>query len=60
MFGVPSSLYVPIISTGIGNIQFFTPKFFFILCVLLDGCWGVFMIPQSIDHRYFLLVMCLP
>lgn len=29
MFGVPSSLYVPIISTGIGNIQFFTPKFFF-------------------------------
>ena len=37
MFGVPSSLYVPIISTGIGNIQFFTPKFFFIVCVLLNG-----------------------
>ena len=32
--GVPSSPYVPIISTGIGNIQFFLPKFFFMVLVL--------------------------
>ena len=32
--GVPSSPYVPIISTGIGNIQFLLPKFFFILFLL--------------------------
>jgi len=35
MFGVPSSLYVPIIRTGIGNIQFLTPKFFFMVISLL-------------------------
>ena len=34
MSGVPSSLYVPIISTGIGNIQFFFPRFFFIVLFL--------------------------
>ena len=35
MFGVPSSLYVPIISTGIGNIKFFTPRFFFMICTYM-------------------------
>ncbi|MBP1590012.1 MAG: hypothetical protein IJT88_09190 [Kiritimatiellae bacterium] len=34
-FGLPSPSYVPTIRTGIGKIQFFCPRFFFMVGSLL-------------------------